>query len=191
MISIANKKRIINILIAISVLIFAIVIITVLLRNDDDMVLYKSELLENIVTLKEVDLLYVIDNNTYVSLKSKTGNANILNYNFNLQKLNVLYKGSDYTINAYADKGDYISQRFVKAYDNITGYMDNMTFYTGKDGILEYDYKTGRGKILNNIFVMQGENSISSKTVAFDVNKNYIFFKDNVTVYYVPEEDKE
>ena len=67
MISIANKKRIINILIAISVLIFAIVIITVLLRNDDDMVLYKSELLENIVTLKEVDLLYVIDNNTYVS----------------------------------------------------------------------------------------------------------------------------
>lgn len=188
MLSFAGKKRIKNIFVGLSILIFAIAVITIILRTDDNMVPYKSELLENIVSLKDIDLLYVIDNNTYVSLKSKTGSANIINYNFNLQNLNINYKSSDYSINAFADRGSYISQRFVKAYDNITGYMDNMTFKTGADGVLEYDYKTGKGNILNNVTVMQGTNSISSNTASFDVNNSYIFFKDNVTVYYVPEE---
>lgn len=93
----------------------------------------------------------------------------------------------DYSINAFADRGNYISQRFIKAYDNITGFMDNMTFKTGANGILEYDYKTGKGSIFNDVLVKQGENSITSDTASFDVNNNYIFFKDNVTVTYVPE----
>lgn len=188
MVSVANKKRIINIFVGLSIIIFAIAVITIILRTDDNMVPYKSELLENIVTLKGVDLLYIIDNSTYVSLKSKTGSANIVNYNFNLQHLNINYKSPDYSIDAFAERGNYISQRFVKAYDNITGYMDNMTFKTGANGIFEYDYKKGKGNIFNNITVMQGTNSISSDTASFDVNNNYIFFKDNVTVYYVPEE---
>ena len=79
------------------------------------------------------------------------------------------------------------SSLLIKAYDNITGSMDNMSFYTGKNGILEYDYKEGKGHIVNNVFVSQGPNSISSDSVIFDVNNNYIFFKDNVTVTYVPE----
>lgn len=187
MLSFLNKKRIINIFITLSILIFLIAVVVIILRDNDDMVTYKSELLENIVNLENIDLLYLIDNNTYVSLKSKSGSANIVSYNFNLKDLNINYKGSEYSINAFADKGSYISQRFIKAYDNITGSMDNMTFYTGKNGILEYDYKEGKGHILNDVFVSQGPNSISSDTVSFDVNNNYIFFKDNVTVTYVPE----
>ena len=65
--------------------------------------------------------------------------------------------------------------------------MDNMTFRSKKNGILEYDYKAGKGSIINGITVMQGVNSIEADSVIFDVNNNYIFFKDNVTVNYVPE----
>lgn len=188
MLSNANKRRILNAFVVLSVLIFVVAVFAVMVRSDDNMVPYKSELLENIVTLNDIDLLYIIDNDTHVSLKSKTGSANIVNYNFNLYKLNLNYQSVDYSINAFADRGNYISQRFIKAYDNITGFMDNVTFKTGANGILEYDYKTGKGSIFNDVLVKQGENSITSDTASFDVNNNYIFFKDNVTVYYVPEE---
>lgn len=187
MLSSANKRRIFNVFVVLSVLIFAIAMLAVIVRSDEGMIPYKSELLENIVTLDDIDLLYIIDNDTYVSLKSKTGSANIVNYNFNLYKLNLNYNSSNYSINAFADRGNYTSQRFIKAYDNITGFMDNMTFKTGVNGILEYDYKTGKGNIFNDVLVKQGENSITSNKAFFDVNNNYIFFKDNVTVYYVPK----
>ena len=51
MLSFLNKKRIINIFITLSILIFLIAVVVIILRDNDDMVTYKSELLENIVNL--------------------------------------------------------------------------------------------------------------------------------------------
>lgn len=187
MISFLNRKRIINVFLVITILIFAIVVIVIIFKDHDDLVPYQSELMKNIVSLKDIDLIYIIDNSTNISLKSKDGKANIVTYNFDLFHLNLDYKSKDYHINAIADKGIYTEQQYIKAYDNLTGYMDNMTFRSKKNGILEYDYKAGKGSIINGITVMQGVNSIEADSVIFDVNNNYIFFKDNVTVNYVPE----
>ena len=77
--------------------------------------------------------------------------------------------------------------------------MNEVTIYNETDEEFTYQdiiekvvnkaFEVGRqGNIFNNITVMQGANSISSDEASFDVNNNYIFFKDNVTVYYVPEE---
>ncbi len=187
MISKVNKKRLFNIVLVISVLIFLVVISTVFFKDHDDLVPYQSELLKNIVTLNDIDLLYILDNGTHVSLQSKTGQANIITHNFNLQNLTLFYKSKDYSIKASAENGSYTGQRYIKAYDNVTGKMDNMSFKSGEKGILEYDYKEGKGIITNGVTVSQGINSIKSDTLSFDVNNNYIFFKDNVTVYYNPE----
>ena len=68
--------------------------------------------------MKEIDLLYVIDNNTYVKLKSKHGNVNIIDYNLDLINLDLLYTSKDFAIDAKASRGEYLSQRFLKVYDN-------------------------------------------------------------------------
>ncbi len=188
MISLSNRKRIFNVGLIISILIFLIVIIVIFFKEHDQLVPYQSELLKNVVNLSDVDLLYVIDNTTYVSLKSKSGRANIKTHNFELQNISLKYSRKDYNIDASAEHGIYTEQRYIKAYDNVTGYMDNMTFVSGKNGILEYDYKDGTGIVTNGVVVTQGLNSITSDSLSFDVNNNYIFFKDNVTVNYKPEQ---
>ena len=71
MLTFKGRRRIINVFLVISLLIFAVVIVVIIIREDEDMVPYQSDLLKNIVKMKEIDLLYVIDNNTYVKLKSK------------------------------------------------------------------------------------------------------------------------
>lgn len=189
MLSFKGRLRIINTFLVISLLIFAIVVIVIIIREDEDMVPYQSDLLKNIVKMKKIDLLYVIDNNTYVKLKSENGNVNIIDYNIDLINLAVTYTSKDFSIDAKAERGEYLSQRFLKAYDNITGYMDNMSFKTGPDGILEYDYAEGKGIVKNGVTIYQDNNSITSKTVEFDVNNNFIIFKDNVTVDYIPAQE--
>lgn len=67
--------------------------------------------------------------------------------------------------------------------------MDNMTFTTGPFGILEYDYTEGKGIVKNGVTIYQDNNAISSKIVEFDVNNNFIIFKDNVTVEYKPSQE--
>ncbi len=186
MLSVKGRLRIINIFLVISLLIFAVVIVVIIVREDEDMVPYQSDLLKNIVKIKTVDLLYVIDNNTYIKLKSEHGNVNIIDYNIALINLDLIYTGKDFVIDAKAARGEYLSQRFLKAYDNITGHMDNMSFQTGPEGILEYDYTVGKGVVKNGVTLYQESNSISSKTVEFDVKNNFIIFKDNVTVNYIP-----
>lgn len=189
MLTFKGRLRIINIFLVISLLIFAVVVVVIIIREDEDMVPYQSDLLKNIVKMKEIDLLYVIDNNTYVKLKSKQGNVNIIDYNIDLINLGLTYTSKDFMIDASALRGEYLSQRFLKAYDNITGHMDNMTFKTGPDGILEYDYTEGKGVVKNGVTIYQDNNSISSKIVEFDVKNNFIIFKDNVTVNYMPAQE--
>lgn len=184
-----GRRRIINVFLVISLLIFAVVIVVIIIREDEDMVPYQSDLLKNIVKMKEIDLLYVIDNNTYVKLKSKHGNVNIIDYNLDLINLDLLYTSKDFAIDAKASRGEYLSQRFLKVYDNITGHMDNMTFTTGPSGILEYDYTEGKGIVKNGVTIYQDNNAISSKIVEFDANNNFIIFKDNVTVEYKPSQE--
>ncbi len=184
-----SRRRIINVFLVISLLIFAFVVVVIIIREDEDMVPYQSDLLKNIVKMKEIDLLYVIDNNTYVKLKSKQGNVNIIDYNIDLVNLDLTYTGKDFSIDARAARGEYIAQRFLKAYDNITGHMDNMTFKTGTAGVLEYDYTEGKGIVKNGVTIYQDNNSISSKIVEFDVKNNFIIFKDNVTVDYTPAQE--
>lgn len=184
-----GRRRISNVFLVISLLIFAVVIVVIIIREDKDMVPYQSDLLKNIVKMKEIDLLYVIDNNTYVKLKSKQGNVNIIDYNIDLVNLDVTYTSKDFSIDAKASRGEYLSQRFLKAYDNVTGHMDNMTFKTGPAGIFEYDYAEGKGIVKNGVTIYQDNNSISSKIVEFDVKNNFIIFKDNVTVDYIPPQE--
>lgn len=189
MLGVKGKLRIYNVLLFLSLLIFLIVIMVVFIREDKDMVPYRSDLLKNIVKLNEVDLIYIIDNNTFVKLKAKTGDVDIIDYNIDMKHVDVLYTGKDFVINAQAERGEYLSQRFLKAYDNITGHMDNMTFKTGSEGFLEYDYIEGRGEVKNGVTITQDNNSISSKSIAFDIKNNFIIFKDNVTVDYIPAQE--
>ena len=189
MLGVKGKLRIYNVLLFLSLLIFLIVIIVVFVREDKGMVPYRSDLLKNIVKLNEVDLVYIIDNDTFVKLKAKTGDVDIIDYNIDMEQVDVLYTGKDFVIDAQAERGKYLSQRFLKAYDNITGYMDNMTFKTGSNGILEYDYVKGRGQVKNGVTISQDNNSISSKSMLFDVKNNFIIFKDNVTVDYIPSQE--
>ena len=88
MISFLNRKRIINVFLVITILIFAIVVIVIIFKDHDDLVPYQSELMKNVVSLKDIDLIYIIDNSTNISLKSKDGKANIVTYNFDLFHLN-------------------------------------------------------------------------------------------------------
>lgn len=189
MLTFKGRLRIINVFLVISLLIFAVVVVVIIIREDEDMVPYQSDLLKNIVKMKNIDLLYVIDNNTYVKLKSKQGNVNIINHNISLVNLDVTYTSKDFSIDAKASKGRYLSKRFLKAYDNVTGHMDNMTFKTGPAGVLEYDYAAGKGIVKNGVTIYQDNNSISSKIVEFDVKNNFIIFKDNVTVNYIPAQE--
>ncbi len=182
MLTFKGRRRIINVFLVISLLIFAVVIVVIIIREDEDMVPYQSDLLKNIVKMKEIDLLYVIDNNTYVKLKSKHGNVNIIDYNLDLINLDLLYTSKDFAIDAKASRGEYLSQRFLKVYDNIT-------FTTGPSGILEYDYTEGKGIVKNGVTIYQDNNAISSKIVEFDANNNFIIFKDNVTVEYKPSQE--
>ena len=174
MLTFKGRRRIINVFLVISLLIFAVVIVVIIIREDEDMVPYQSDLLKNIVKMKEIDLLYVIDNNTYVKLKSKHGNVNIIDYNLDLINLDLLYTSKDFAIDAKASRGEYLSQRFLKVYDNITGHMDNMTFTTGPSGILEYDYTEGKGIVKNGVTIYQDNNAISSKIVEFDANNKLL-----------------
>ncbi len=182
------KGKIFNILLIISLLIFLLVVFVIFFKEDNDIIPYQSALLKNVVKIEGVDLLYIIDNDTYIKLQSEYGNVNIINYNIDLINLNIVYTGKNFQIDARAEKGQYLSSRFVKAYDNITGYMDNMSFETGTSGILEYDYTAGKGVVKNDVIIHQENNSISSNYVEFDVNNNYIMFRDNVTVDYTPEQ---
>ncbi len=186
MLSIKGRSRITNIFLVISLLVFSTVVFIVFIREHGDMVPYQSDLLKNIVKMQDVDLLYVIDNATYVKLKSKHGNINIIDYNVDLIDIDVTYISKDFLIDVQAEKGEYLAQRFLKVYDNITGYMDNMSFKTEPTGILEYDYIEGKGIVKNGVTIYQDSNSISSKIVEFDVNNNFIMFKENVTVDYIP-----
>lgn len=189
MLSFKGRLRIINVFLVISLLIFAVVVVVIIIREDEDMVPYQSDLLKNIVKMNKIDLLYVIDNNTYVKLKSEHGNVNIIDYNIDLVNLDLTYTSKEFAIDAKASRGEYLSQRFLKAYDNVTGHMDNMTFKTGPAGILEYDYAEGKGIVKNGVTIYQDNNSISSKIVEFDVKNNFIIFKDNVTVDYIPAQE--
>ncbi len=67
--------------------------------------------------------------------------------------------------------------------------MDNMTFKTCPDGVLEYDYAEGKGIVKNGVTIYHDNNSISSKIVEFDVKNNFIIFRDNVTVDYIPAQE--
>lgn len=178
------KERLKTLVLSFLLLSFAGIILIILLHDDEDMAQYQSVLQENILNMEKIKLTYIINDNSYFNMISDRAKADVEDHSVGLETLNIKYTGSGVTIDAVADKGNYELERFIKAFGNVKGSMNDMRFDTGEKGTLEYDYKDGKGSIYEGVIVYQGPNNIKAEYAEFDVNTNFILFQDNVTVDY-------
>lgn len=163
---------------------FMFLIGLIFFKGDGPMRSYKAVMQENMLSMQGMRILYLTDDNDYVTLFAESSFANINNNFVDMKNVKIQYTGKDIKIEAVADNGKYELERFVNVYGNVRGDINNMRFDAGKDGTLVYDYKEGKGEVRKGISFFQGENSIKANMVNFDIKDNFILFNGNVSVNY-------
>ncbi len=164
--------------------VFIALFIYIVLKPHQVVVPYKAVLQQNKLNVKGLEFKYILSGDAYANLLSTTAYVDILDNSVDLDNLSLEYVSTTMTLNANADNGSYSNERYLEATGNIKGTVDGIDFYTDVDGKLEYDYIEGVGEITNGIYLHYDNSSIFSKSASFDYTKNYVYFKDNVTVIY-------
>lgn len=179
-------KRIFTNVFVILLMVFFIALVSVIFfKSGPPIEAYNSVLKENMIVMNGIKMLYLVDNDSYVNLASKTGYADMDNNSVAMRDVNIEYNGKDVKVDAVADSGNYELDRIVRVYGNVKGVINDMEFDAGENGTMIYDYQSGKGEVLEGITIYQGQNSIQAKSINFDSNETYILFQDNVSVDYI------
>lgn len=187
MIKRSTKNKIYKIFLYVISLSFILIIIFIILKGNRNDLKYSAMIDTNNLQILGLEMVYIIDDKTYVNLISEKAFANRDTFNVDLHNLKMQYNSKENSVTVYADKGIYESQRILRAKGNIKGVMDNLDFYTKDNGELIYDYKSGTGVINNGITLKQGSNLLNSEKAEFNVNNNYILFVNNVIMEYMQD----
>ncbi len=182
------KNKLYKYFVAIISIFFLFLVSFVLMKDGKDIPSYSPMIETNKLQIFGLEMLYIIDDKTFVNLYSEKAYADKISMDVDLINLKLSYNSDENSITAYADKGIYEQQKILKASGNVKGVMENLDFYTKEDGLLTYNYDTGIGSVENGITLIQGENELSSDKAEFNINHNYIMFTDNVTFDYIPED---
>ncbi len=181
------KNKLYKYFVAIISIFFLFLVSFVLMKDGKDISSYSPMIETNKLQIFGLEMLYIIDDKTFVNLYSEKAYADKISMDVDLINLKLNYNSDENSITTYADKGVYEQQKILKASGNVKGVMENLDFYTKEDGFLTYNYDTGIGSVENGITLIQGENELSSDKAEFNINHNYIMFTDNVTFDYIPE----
>ena len=171
-------------------LVLLVIIFYIISEEEQDVKPYKSFLDKNMLKMDNISLTYIIDNNTYVLLNSKNASANIGSLSVLLKNFKVDYYSKNLHVLAIAENGKYEMERYITGYGSVHGYLDESEFIADNKSSFTYDYKLGKGRIINGVEVKQGKNLISAKNLEFEQNSQFVHFTDNVTVEYFVDNEK-
>lgn len=180
-----RTKRTVTKIVFIALSVFFVALIGVIFFKGGVMRSYKAVIKENLLTMKGIKLVYILDNTSYINLFAENGYADRDNNSVAMQDVKIEYNGSGTKIDASADNGQYELERFVNVYGNVKGIINDMRFDAGENGSMTYDYKDGKGEVRKGVTIYQGNNSIHADSINFDSKESFVLFRDNVTVDYI------
>lgn len=137
----------------------------------------------NVFEIDDFEMLTGKDGGNYRLLAAKASFNRVENIT-ELTDLTVEYEDEGGQIIANADKGFYLENRYLVAEGNINGLTDELSFETGEEGIMNYDFKEYLGTVENDVICRQGENTIKADKAKIDFKTKITEFTGNVSINY-------
>jgi hypothetical protein len=137
--------------------------------------------------------LMVIDNLTLdrnlnpdgrIRVSAKTAYVDREKDSIKLENCSIKYKKNKKDIYLTAEDCLYIEDKSIVLKNNLKGKINDVVFFTEKDGLLEFFINEGYGIIKNGVTIIKDNSSISAETVNIDKNAKELNFNGKVRATY-------
>lgn len=137
----------------------------------------------NVFEIKDFEMLTGREGANYRLLAAKASFNKIENI-AELTDITVEFEDGEDRITATADRGYYMQNRYLVAEGNIKGRTPELSFKTGPEGIMNYDFENYTGTVENDVECDQGGNIIKADKAEMDFKTKITEFKGNVSISY-------